>query len=145
MDADEEAKELNKEMKEKRDILRKILFERASLCGVVAEKDVSKVPEFEQAVKEFKQWGSQENLKDEDEKIKLAITLARHARICQEKKALAISLLLKAKKDLSSGKNLKQLDDELLLLFDSIDGMSHLTENLKEGMYYRYPVFKRDV
>ena len=145
LDADEEAKELNREMKEKRDILRKILFERASLSGVVAGKDSSKVSEFEQAVKEFKQWGSQESLKDDDEKIKLAITLARHARICQEKNALAISLLLKAKKDLSSGKNLKHLDDELLLLFDSIDGMSHLTENLKEGLYYRYPVFKRNV
>ena len=64
--------------------------------------------------------------------------------------SLAISLLLKAKKDLSSGNNLKllllDLDDELLLtLFDVVDGMSHVKENLNEGLYCRHPDFKRNV
>ena len=40
---------------------------------------------------------------------------------------------------------LKKLDEELLVLFDSVDGMSHVKENLQEGIYYRYPVFKRNV
>eukprot|EP00986_Skeletonema_menzelii_P015272 scaffold11389_cov138-Skeletonema_menzelii.AAC.1 len=102
LDTDDEAKELNEGMKEKRDALRKIILERASLCGVVADKDSAEVSRFDNAVKELKQWSNLESLKDEDEKIKLTITLARHARICQEKKALAMSLLLKAKKDLSS-------------------------------------------
>jgi len=57
---------------------------------------------------------------------------------------------LKAKKDLSSGNNLKllllDLDDELLLtLFDVVDGMSHEKENLNEGLYCRHPDFKRNV
>jgi len=145
LDADDEAKELNKDMKEKRDALKKILLERASLCGIVADKDSAEVSQFEKAVKDLKQWSSVESLKDDDEKIKLAITLARYARICQEKMSLAISLLLKAKKDLSSGKNLKLLDDELLSLFDVVDGMSHVKENLNEGLYCRHPVFKRNV
>jgi tripeptidyl-peptidase-2 len=145
LEADDEATELNKVMKEQRDALKKILLERASLYGSVADKNSSKVPPFEKAVKELKQWIKLESLKDDDEKIKLTITLGRHARICQEKMALAISLLLKAKKDLSSGKNLKQLDEELLTLYDLVDGMSHVKENLKESMCYRYPVFKRNV
>jgi tripeptidyl-peptidase-2 len=145
LDADDEANELNKDMKEQRDALRKVLLERASLCGSVADKDSTGVSRFEEAVKELKQWNKLESLKDDDEKIKLTITLARHARICQEKKALAISLLLKAKKDLSSGKNLKQLDEELLTLYDLMDGMSHVKENLKESLCYRFPVFKRNV
>ena len=145
LDADDEAKDLNKDMKEQRDALKKILLERASLYGSVADKDSAEVSRFEQAVKELKQWNKLDSLKDDDDKIKLTITLATHARICQEKKALAISLLLKAKKDISSGKNLKQLDEELLTLFDLIDGMSHVKENFQEGLCYRYPVFKRNV
>ena len=43
LDADDEAKELNKDMKEKRDALKKILLERASLCGIVADKDYAEV------------------------------------------------------------------------------------------------------
>eukprot|EP00985_Skeletonema_marinoi_P028303 scaffold24486_cov136-Skeletonema_marinoi.AAC.1 len=49
LDADDEAKELNKDMKEKRDALKKILLERASLCGIVADKDYAEVSQFEKA------------------------------------------------------------------------------------------------
>lgn len=145
LDADDEAKDLNKEMKEQRDVLKKILLARASLYGSLATKDSSEVSRFGETVKELKQWVKLDNLKDDDEKITFTITLVRHASICQDKKALAISLLLKAKKDISSGKKLKKLDEELLVLFDSVDGMSHVKENLQEGIYYRYPVFKRNV
>jgi len=58
LDADDEAKELNKDMKEKRDALKKILLERASLCGIVADKDYAEVSQFEKAVKDLKQWNS---------------------------------------------------------------------------------------
>ncbi|KAL7459659.1 hypothetical protein ACHAWC_011570 [Mediolabrus comicus] len=145
LDADDEAKDLNKEMKEQSDVLKKILLARASLYGSLATKDSSEVSRFGQSVKEMKQWVKLDSLKDDDEKITFTITLVRHASICQDKKALAISLLLKAKKDISSGKKLKKLDEELLVLFDSVDGMSHVKENLQEGIYYRYPVFKRNV
>ena len=49
-----------------------------------------------------------------------------------------LSLLLKAKKVLSAGKKLKQLDEELLALYDAVDGMSHVKENLNEELDYRY-------
>lgn len=146
LDADESAKELNKDMTEQRDLLKRMLLYRASVHGSIAAKTSNSagLAKFNEAVKEMKQWIKLESLKDDDEKIKFTITLARHARLCQERDALALSLLLKAKKDLTSGKNLKQLDEELIVFLESSDS-SHLKDNLQESLYCRYPVSKRSV
>jgi len=144
LEDDEEAKKLNKDMKEQRKALKKILLERASLAGAIADKDKSTVAGFDEVVRELKQWVSSDKLDDDKEKVKLAITMARHARICQNKKATAISILLKAKKDLS-GKGLRQVDEEVQKVYDLFDGMEHLSENSKEGIQSRFPVLKRGV
>merc|ERR1712161_43382 len=110
-------------MQEQRKALKKILVERARLAGSIADKDTTKGNEFDEAVMEPKQWVSAGD--DDKEKVKLAIILARHARICQDKKASSISILLKAKKDLS-GKELKQVDEELMKVYGLFDGMGHV-------------------
>jgi hypothetical protein len=93
----------------------------------------------------MKQWVKSENLKDDDEKITFTVTLSRHARLFQERQALALSLILKAKKDLTAGKNLKQLDDELLEILGSLEATGHLKTNIKDSLHCRYPVVKKSV
>ena len=144
LEDDEEAKTLNEEMKEQRDVLRKILLARTVLAGNIADKDASRADGLDKAMKELKQWVSIGSLKDDKEKIQLSIVLAKHSRICQNKKAAAISILLKAKKDLS-GNGLKEVDEELVKVFGLFEGMDHLSENLKEGIQCHFPVVKRGV
>eukprot|EP00585_Thalassiosira_rotula_P001363 CAMPEP_0196147344 /NCGR_PEP_ID=MMETSP0910-20130528/25203_1 /TAXON_ID=49265 /ORGANISM="Thalassiosira rotula, Strain GSO102" /LENGTH=1458 /DNA_ID=CAMNT_0041409743 /DNA_START=91 /DNA_END=4467 /DNA_ORIENTATION=- len=144
LEADDEAKKLNKEMKEQRKLLRKTLLSRAALAGDIADKDLSAEAGLSEAVTELKKWVSAACLENDKEKVKLAIILARHARICQRKKATAVSILLKAKKDLS-GKDLKQVDEELIKVYGLFDGMGHVGDNLKEGILAHFPVLKRGV
>lgn len=145
LEEDEKAKALDKEMKEKRDFIKKILLTKASLAGKIADKDPSKVDDFDTAVKEMKRWVSIGSAKDEKDKIQLTITLARHARLCQDKKVSACSILLKAKKDLIGNKELKQVDEELAKLYNLFEGAEYLVENLKESIHCRFPVLARSV
>ena len=144
MDEDAEAKALDEEMKEQRDLLKKMLLARVSLAGSIADKDASEHQGLDAAMKEAKKWLSAENLKDEEDKITFSIALARHARICQERKASAVSILLKARKD-RSGKLLKSVDEELVKAYDACGGIGHLSENLREGNGCRFPLTKRSI
>ena len=141
LDADEEAKEENKEMKEQRDFLKTILLSRAFAN---ANNTSSDMVAFDNTVKELKQWVKLDTLKDDEEKIKYTLVLARHARLCQGRVPVALSMLLKGKKDLISGKSLKLIDEELLTLFNATDE-NHLNQNIQESIYCSYPVFKRNV
>jgi len=144
LENDEEAKKLSKDMKEQRTLVKKMMLARASLAGAIADKDNATASTFDEAVKELKQWVSADKLDDDKEKVKLAITLAKHARICQSKKATAMSILLKAKKDLS-GKELKEVDEELIKVYGLFEGMEYLIENSKESIQSRFPALKRGV
>ena len=141
LEDNEEAKKMNKDMKEQRTALKKILLSRASIAGSIADKDASAVDEFDKAVKEMKNWVSSDNLDDDKDKAQLAITLARHA-ICQDKKSTALSLLLKVRKDLA-GKDLKKVEEELARVYTMFGDMDHLIENVKEGLQTRYPTAPR--
>lgn len=144
-DADDKVKELHTEMCEQRDFLKKILLSKASIQGSIATNSSSTdFSAFDESIKELKQWVKLDNLKNDDDKIKFTITLARHARIFQKRKALALSMLLKAKKDLNCTKSLKLVDEELLALLDSAED-NHLKENIQEALYNCYPVLKRSV
>ena len=144
LDDVEDAKTLNKDMKEQRTALKKILLSRTGLPGNIADKDTSAADKFDQAVKEMKKWVDGGNLDDDKDKLQLSIIPSRHARICHEKKATAISILLKAKKDLT-GKDLKQVEVEEMKVYGLCDGMEHLIENMKEGIQSRFPTVKRGV
>ena len=122
LDDDKDTKTLNKDMKEQRTALKKILLSRAGLPGNIADKDTSAADKFDQAVKEMKKWVDGGNLDDDKDKLQLSIIPSRHARICHEKKATAISILLKAKKDLT-GKDLKQVEVEEMKVYGLCDGV----------------------
>ena len=143
LEADEEAKKLNKEMKDQRSAYKKVLLARASIAGKVADKDASFANNFDEAVKEMKLWVKSENLEGDDDKTKLAITESRHSRICQNRMGTALSILLKAKKDLN-GKGAKQIDEELSSFY-ALSNMEHLAEYSKEEAQNRFPAVKRSV
>jgi hypothetical protein len=147
LDADEEVKELKQSMTEQRDFLKKILLSRAAMRSSLAANSTSAtdIAVLDKTVKDMKQWVKSENLQDDDEKITFTVTLSRHARLFQERQALALSLILKAKKDLTAGKNLKQLDDELLEILGSLEATGHLKTNIKDSLHCRYPVVKKSV
>ena len=145
LEDDEEAKELNKDMKEQRSALKKILLSRALISSNVVEKDdtsSSAVFELDRAVKEMKKWVAKaDHLDDDKDKSQLSIILARHA-ISQDKKSTALSILQKARKDLD-GKELKQIDKEVVKLYVLFGDMDHLVENMKESIEARYPTKPR--
>ena len=146
LEDDEEAKELNKDMKEQRSALKKILLSRALISSKVVEKDDTSSSavsdELDRAVKEMKRWVAKaDHLDDDKDKSLLSIILARHA-ISQDKKSTALSILLKARKDLD-GKELKQIDEEVVKLYVLFGDMDHLVENMKESIEARYPTKPR--
>ena len=49
-----------------------------------------------------------------------------------------IVALLKARKDYS-GKELKQVDEELVKIYELLDAAEHLVVNIKEGIQTRHP------
>ena len=87
----------------------------------------------------MKKWVGAKDLDDDNDKIQLSITLARHAKLCQNKKATALSILLKARKDLSD-KGYKEITSELVNVYDSFEGMNHLIENANDDIFNRFPV-----
>jgi len=137
LESDEEAKTLNKDMKEQRTALRKVLLSRAYIAGKIVDKDVSTAHQFDSVVKDMKKWVSTDSFEDNKDKVQLTVTLAKHS-VSQDKKATAISLLLKARKDYS-GKELKQVDEELVKIYELLGTAEHLVVNIKEGIQTRHP------
>ena len=144
LEEDAEAKKLDKDMKEQRNALKKTLLARAAIAGKIADKETLAKDKFDEIVKELKKWVVVDDLDDDKQKLEFLITLAKHARICQNKKATAISILLKAKKD-HSGKDARQVTDELVKVYELYDGMNHLVANLNEEIHGRFPVAKHGV
>mmetsp|Transcript_21421 Transcript_21421/g.48358 ORF Transcript_21421/g.48358 Transcript_21421/m.48358 type:complete len:1362 (-) Transcript_21421:42-4127(-) len=144
LDEDKDAKDRDKEMKEQRDFLRKVLLSHAFLAGILADEDSSFSDQFAEAVKELKTWVKADVVKDDKDKVKLTLVNARHARICKGKVASAIAALIKAKKEFN-GKELKQINEELIKVYGLGEGMEHLVLNGKDTMYAQYPSFKRSI
>ncbi len=142
---DKDAKQLKKDMKEQRNFLQTILFSRAATFGKIAEAEGKEkeagtgVEAFDVAVKEMKKWVNVKDFDEESDKVLFWITLARHAKLCQLKKATALSILLKARKDLSD-KAYKEITKEIIKIYESFEGMNHLVENANEEIFNRFPV-----
>ena len=137
LEEDKEAKKLKKDMDDHKKILQKTLFARASILGEIASGGEG-VDEFDKSVKEMKKWVVAKDLEDSD-KIQLQILLARHANICLDKKATALSLLLKARKDLPED-GYKDITNEIMKIYESFEDMNHLFENANEDIQDRFPV-----
>merc|ERR1711957_336824 len=84
---------------------------------------------FDASVGELKKWvGSGKDLVEDDDRAILAILTARHARICRGRTAKAVEVLLAARKDLGHGKH-KVLTEELVGVYEKMDGLRHVVEN----------------
>ena len=140
---DKEAKKLKKEMSEQRKFLRSILFARSKILAEKAVEDEASLDAFDESVKDMKKWvaSNGSGLTEEDDKVQLQIVLSRHARLCQDKKATALSILLKAKKDFSGGSH-KQIANELVIVYRSFEGMEmgHLVDNSNDEIFNCFPV-----
>lgn len=138
---DKEARALKKKMNEHRNALRAALLAASSALGDLAAVDESAVEEFNLSVKELKKWvAGSTNLDNDDDKVSLAILFSRHARVCENKKATAMSILVKATKDHPGEKS---ITEEMIKLYQSYQGMDHLTQNAKNDMFNRFPVAKQ--
>ncbi len=137
LEEDKEAKKLKKDMEDQKKILQKTLFARASILGEIASGGAG-VDDFDKSVKEMKKWVGAKDLEDDD-KIQLQILLARHANICLDKKATALSILLKARKDLPED-GYKVITNEIMKIYESFEDMNHLFENANEDIHDRFPV-----
>jgi len=140
---DKEAKKIKKEMDEQKKCLQAALLARASILGKTIAED--EVEDFDSAVKDLKKWvGGITDLADDDDKVSLTILLARHASLCQNKKATAMSILIKGRKDLKVGAY-KEITNELIELYKSFGGMEHLIDHANNDIFNRFPVAKQDV
>lgn len=144
LEEDKETKKRDKEMKEQRTALKKTLLARAVISGKIADKEGLAKDKFDEVVKDLKKWVIVDDLDDDKQKLEFLVTMAKHARICQDKKATALSILLKAKKD-HSGKDVRQVIEELVKVYELYDGMDHLIANLNEEIHCRFPVAKHGV
>merc|ERR1711957_217459 len=123
---DKDKKKLKKDMEEQRTALRAVLL---------AAADAS--------VGELKKWvGSGKDLAEDDDRAILAILTARHARICRGRTAKAVEVLLAARKELGGGKH-KVLTEELVGVYERMDGLGHVVENERNDMFARFPVAKQ--
>lgn len=101
--------------------------------------------EFDDSVKVLKKWISGPgDLSEDKEKVNLDIILARHARFCQDKKGSAISILFKARKKYQNGLY-KEITNELIGIYESMEGFDHLVENLKNSLLESFPVSKQKI
>jgi len=99
--------------------------------------------EFDDTVKLLKKWVSGPgDLSEDKEKVAFDIVLARQARFCQNKKATAISILLKARKKRQNGLY-KEITNELISTYESMEGLDHVVENLKNSLLESFPVTKQ--
>jgi tripeptidyl-peptidase-2 len=137
LEEDKEAKKLKEDMEDQKKILQKTLFARASILGEIASGGAG-VDDFDKSVKEMKKWVGAKDL-EADDKIQLQILLARHANICLDKKATALSILLKARKDLPED-GYKDITNEIMKIYESFEDMNHLFENANDDIHDRFPV-----
>jgi len=142
---DKDKKKLKKDMEEQRTALRAVLLAAADALGGRVNKadDTDAVAAFDASVGELKKWvGSGKDLAEDDDRAILAILTARHVRICRGRTAKAVEVLLAARKELGDGKH-KVLTEELVTVYEKMDGLGHVVENERNDMFARFPVAKQ--
>merc|ERR1711935_1259635 len=84
LEEDAEAKKLDTDMKEQRTALKKTLLARATVAGKIADKEGLGKDKFDEVVRDLKRWVVVDDLDDDKQKIEFLVTMAKHARICQD-------------------------------------------------------------
>lgn len=136
LEGDKEGTKLKKKMGEQKKLLQATLLALADAAATLAMSDSSQVDILDSSVKELKKWPSFSDAKD---KYTYSMTISRHQRLCKGEKGSAIKTLMDAQKDATSSGNEKQLMEEMLLIFDSLEGTDHLIVHQKNLLYKRYP------
>jgi len=132
---DKEATKLKKKMDEQKKLLQATLLALADACAALALKDPSQSDALDASIKELKKWPSFSDAKD---KLSYAITISRHLRLCKGENGSAIKTLLDARKDATST-DYKTLTEELLAIYESLEGTKHIVDDIKNNLYKRFP------
>ncbi|VEU36565.1 unnamed protein product [Pseudo-nitzschia multistriata] len=132
---DKEASKLKKKMQEQKKLLQATLLALSDASASLAISDTSQSDLFDSSVKELKKWPSFSDAKD---KHTYAMTISRHLRLCKGEKGSAIKTLMDARKD-ATPENYKELTEELLGIYDSLEGTEHVIEDTKNTLYKRFP------
>ncbi|CAB9511098.1 Tripeptidyl-peptidase 2 [Seminavis robusta] len=143
----EEAEKTKKEMGDNRKAWRSALLTKAGAwsdaCDATTPPSEDDQTTFDTAVKDMKKWvAAAGDLNGDKEKVRHAVVMARHQRICKSKGVSALASLRKARKDLPE-EFFKELTEEIEKVLKGIDGMSYWLQQMKEDMDERYPKVKQ--
>ena len=133
---DKEAAKIKKVMDEQKQLLQATLLALSDATATLSISDASRVDDLDVSVKELKQWAKFSDSKDKD-KLTYSLTLSRHLRLCQGASGGAIKILMDARKD--TPEFYKELTEELLVIYESLNGTRHAIDHEKDTMYTRYP------
>jgi len=136
LEGDKEATKLKKKMDEQKKILQTTLLALADAAASLALSDPSQTDVLDSSVKDLKKWASFSDAKD---KLTYSMTISRHQRLCKGEKGSAIKTLMDARKDATSTDHYKQLTEEMLVIFESLDGTEHIIADTKNSLYKRFP------
>ena len=136
LEGDKEATKLKKKMEEQQKILQSTLLALADAAATLVLSDSSQTDVLDSSVKELKKWPSFTDAKD---KLTYSMTISRHQRLCKGEKGSAIKTLMDARNDASSTDHYKQLTEEMLAIFESLDGTEHIVTDTKNSLYKRFP------
>eukprot|EP00536_Pseudo-nitzschia_multiseries_P000066 jgi/Psemu1/321435/estExt_fgenesh1_pg.C_20050 len=133
---DKEAAKLKKKMDEQKKLLQATLLALSDAAAAFALSDSSQSDSLDSSVKELKKWGS---FSDQKDKLTYALTISRHLRLCKGEKGSAIKTLIDAHKESTSSENRKKLTEELLVVYESLEGTEHLVQDTKNTLYKQFP------
>jgi len=132
---DKDAAKLKKKMDEQKILLQSTLLALSDVMATLASSDSTRLDDLKTVVKELKKWASFTDPKD---KLKYNLVLSRHMRL-KGNNGAAMKILTDACKDMTDTESFKQLTEDMLVIYKSLDGTEHLIENTKNTLYQRFP------
>jgi len=136
LEGDKEATKLKKEMDEQKKLLQATLLALSDTAATLALSDSSQSDALDSSVKELKKWPS---FSDEKDKLTYTMITSRHQRLCKGENGSAIKTLMDARKDAASTEDYKKLTEEMLVIFESLEGAQHIITDTKNTLYKRFP------
>ena len=132
---DKDAAKLKKKMDEQKILLQSTLLALSDVMATLASSDSTRLDDLKTVVKELKKWALFTDPKD---KLKYNLVLSRHMRL-KGNNGAAMKILTDACKDMTDTESFKQLTEDMLVIYKSLDGTEHLIENTKNTLYQRFP------
>jgi len=133
---DKDAAKLKKKMDKQKKLLQATLLALSDATATLVISDSSSAGNLDTSVKELKKWAPFSDTKD---KLTYSLTLSRYLRLCKGKNGAAIKTLMDDRKDMTTPESFKQLTEEILVIYKSLDGTHHLIEDTMNTLYKRFP------